>query len=165
MAENPKPEVFDLKTPDRLANMKLEDLRNFQVPDEIDFQEVFDYLRHLHDPEHPGLSLEQLRVIRLNDIFCENNIVRVLFTPTIPTCSVATIIGLTILAKLNMCLPKRFKIKVEIAPGSHEQELQVNKQLGDKERVCAALENPNLVKMIKRGLKDTSCLPSALVMF
>ena len=131
----------------------------------MDCGEVFDCLRHLHDPEHPGLSLEQLRVIRLEDIACVGEKVTVMITPTIPTCSVATIIGLTVLAKLKMCLPSRMKLTVGIAPGAHDQEKQVNKQLTDKERVSAALENPNLLKMIKRGVKDTSPLPALLQLF
>jgi metal-sulfur cluster biosynthetic enzyme len=165
MADNPKPAVFTSFSADRLDGFTLGDLTKFQGRDQIDQSDVFDYLRHLHDPEHPGLSLEQLRVIRQEDIACNDEKVSVLFTPTIPTCSVATIIGLTVLAKLKMCLPDTFKVQVGIAPGSHEQEKQVNKQLSDKERVCAALENPNLLKMIRRGVKETSPLPQALQLF
>ena len=33
---------------------------------------------------------------------------------------------------------------MQIEPGSHQSEKAVNKQLADKERVCAALENPHL---------------------
>ena len=166
MAENPRPAIFGAAVADKLTGLTFEGIRNFQDDvEDVDHEEVFDYLRHLHDPEHPGLSLEQLRVIRIEDISCSSGLASVLFTPTIPTCSVATIIGLTIQAKLKMCLPSRFKVSVGIAPGSHEQEKQVNKQLADKERVSAALENPNLLKMIKRGIKDTSRLPQALHLF
>ena len=35
----------------------------------------------------------------------------------------------------------RYKVDVAITPGAHMQETQVNKQLADKERVAAALEN------------------------
>ena len=34
-------------------------------------------------------------------------------------------------------------------------ENEINKQLNDKERVLAALENPNLLKMVNVGLKDS----------
>lgn len=37
---------------------------------------------------------------------------------------------------------------IVLAPGSHDSEAAVNKQLGDKERVAAALENPNLLEMV-----------------
>jgi len=43
-----------------------------------------------------------------------------------------------------------------LAPGSHASEAAVNKQLADKERVAAALENPNLLQMVDR------CLGSSL---
>nr|POE83746.1 protein ae7 [Quercus suber] len=39
-----------------------------------------------------------------------------------------------------------------VAPGSHASESAVNKQLNDKERVAAALENPNLVDMVDECL-------------
>ena len=56
----------------------------------------------------------------------------VLFTPTIPHCSMATLIGLAIRVKLLRSLPPRFKVDVVIAPGTHESEAAVNKQLADK---------------------------------
>lgn len=47
----------------------------------------------------------------------------------------ATLIGLSIRVKLLRALPPRFKVTVEITPGTHASELAVNKQLADKERV------------------------------
>lgn len=41
---------------------------------------------------------------------------------------------------------------IRLAPGSHASEAAVNKQLADKERVAAALENPNLLQMVDRCL-------------
>lgn len=41
---------------------------------------------------------------------------------------------------------------VQLSPGSHSTEAQVNKQLNDKERVLAALENPSLLEMVNRCL-------------
>lgn len=60
----------------------------------------------------------------------------------------ATLIGLCIRVKLLRVLPPRFKVDVCLAPGSHDSEAAVNKQLNDKERVAAALENPNLLQMV-----------------
>ena len=57
--------------------------------------------------------------------------------------SMATLIGLSIRVKLLRVLPRRMKIDISISPGSHSSELAVNKQLNDKERVAAALENAN----------------------
>ena len=44
----------------------------------------------------------------------------------------ATLIGLAIRVKLLRSLPPRFKVDVVIAPGTHESEAAVNKQLADK---------------------------------
>jgi hypothetical protein len=48
----------------------------------------------------------------------------------------------------HMC--KHYPVPLQVTPGSHSSELAVNKQLADKERVAAALENPNLVDMVNR---------------
>lgn len=44
---------------------------------------------------------------------------------------------------------------ISVTPGTHSTEDAVNKQLGDKERVAAALENPNLLNMIRQCLADS----------
>lgn len=126
---------------------------------EIDSAEVFEHIRHLNDPEHP-LTLEQLKVVQLDHVTVDNsgNEVTILFTPTIPHCSMATLIGLCIRVKLIRSLPRRFKTKVSIFPGSHEKEDSVNKQLNDKERVAAALENPHLVGVVNKCIAGTEHL-------
>ncbi|OAY77539.1 Protein AE7 [Ananas comosus] len=108
------------------------------------------------DPEHP-YSLEQLNVvtddaIEVND---EKSHVRVTFTPTVEHCSMATIIGLCLRVKLIRSLPSRYKVDIRIAPGTHATEATVNKQLNDKERVAAALENPTLLEVIEDCLSPT----------
>ena len=75
----------------------------------------------------------------------KNNTIVVYFTPTIPNCSMATLIGLMIRVKLYRSLPSRFKVDVYIEKGKHDTEEAVNRQLNDKERVLAALENSNLL--------------------
>lgn len=75
------------------------------------------------------------------------------FTPTIPHCSMATLIGLSIRVLLLRTLPARFKITVEITPGSHTSEVAINKQLADKERVAAALENNHLLEVINQCIR------------
>ena len=78
-------------------------------------------LRHINDPEHP-LTLEQLNVVSpdLISVDPETNFVRVDFTPTIPNCTMATLIGLMIRVKLHRSLPERFKVEVRIEEGKHE---------------------------------------------
>ncbi|RDA88369.1 hypothetical protein CP532_5567 [Ophiocordyceps camponoti-leonardi (nom. inval.)] len=123
------------------------------VAEPIDEQEVY-------DPEHP-VSLGQLSVINLSDISISpapalglpspNTIVRVCveITPTITHCSLATIIGLAVRVRLEQSLPPNYRVQVRCKENSHSQDEQVNKQLQDKERVAAALENDNL-----RGVLD-----------
>uniref|UniRef100_A0A7S2UKE7 MIP18 family-like domain-containing protein n=1 Tax=Attheya septentrionalis TaxID=420275 RepID=A0A7S2UKE7_9STRA len=143
--------------------------------DAIDGEEVFDIIRNIQDPEHP-LTLEQLNVVNVEHIEVRDvaltgqaassdpsgkktfSLVDVRFTPTIPHCSMATLIGLSIRVKLLRSLPSRFKVRVRINPGTHASETAVNKQLDDKERVCAALENAHLLgvvnKCIANGMKS-----------
>jgi len=129
------------------------------IQDPFDSREVFDLVRNINDPEHP-LTLEQLNVVELAkvDVDDAKNKVSVLFTPTIPHCSMATLIGLAIRVKLLRSLPPRFKVDVVIAPGTHESEAAVNKQLADKERVAAALENPNLIEVVNQCLATRSTM-------
>lgn len=114
-----------------------------------------DLIRDINDPEHP-LTLEQLHVVQEDLIKLDNehNMVEVQFTPTIPHCSMATLIGLSIRVKLLRCLPPRFKVTVIVTPGTHNAEAQVNKQLADKERVAAALENSHLINVINQCIKS-----------
>jgi len=123
------------------------------VTDEFDAREIFDIIRNIKDPEHP-LTLEELNVVDqiLIDVDNEKNRVDVKFTPTIPHCSMATLIGLSIRVQLLRALPARFKVSVEIVPGTHVSEAAVNKQLADKERVAAALENSMLLGVINQCL-------------
>merc|ERR1711962_1887332 len=89
--------------------------------------------------------------VEVND---EENWVRIKFTPTIPHCSMATLIGLSIRVKLLRSLPPRFKVDVTISPGTHASEAAVNKQLADKERVAAALENSHLLEVVNQCLTE-----------
>ncbi|KAL0449945.1 UNVERIFIED_CONTAM: protein AE7-like 1 [Sesamum latifolium] len=126
---------------------------------------------------HP-YSLEQLSVLSEESITVDEKLGRILitFTPTIQHCSMATVIGLCLREKLKDCFPPHFKVDIKVAPGSHANEesavvlillytmLQsysehvfflspaVNKQLNDKERVAAALENPNLRQLVDECL-------------
>lgn len=122
----------------------------------IDSDEVFEHIRHLNDPEHP-LTLEQLNVVSpsLIDVDDNANKCDVCFTPTIPHCSMATLIGLSIRVKLIRSLPPRFKVSVKVTPGTHASEHAVNKQLNDKERVAAALENTHLLKVVNKAIAHT----------
>ncbi|XP_011787532.1 PREDICTED: mitotic spindle-associated MMXD complex subunit MIP18 [Colobus angolensis palliatus] len=94
-----------------------------QVPDSIDAREIFDLIRSINDPEHP-LTLEELNVVEQVRVQVSDpeSTVAVAFTPTIPHCSMATLIGLSIKVKLLRSLPQRFKMDVHITPGTHASE-------------------------------------------
>ena len=66
----------------------------------------------------------------------------------------ATLIGLSIRVKLLRSLPQRFKVTVRIQPGTHASEGAINRQLNDKERVIAALENPHLLGVVNTCIKS-----------
>ncbi|KAI1193542.1 FAM96B protein [Nemania serpens] len=129
----------------------------------IDEQEIYDLISTISDPEHP-LSLGQLAVVNLPDIHITpspsaaadpDSLTQVLvkITPTITHCSLATVIGLGIRVRLERALPPNYRVDVMIKEGTHSQDDQVNKQLADKERVAAALENATLKGVLDKMLE------------
>lgn len=128
----------------------------------IDEQEVYDLVSTISDPEHP-ISLGALAVVSLPDISIRPTLpevpssllrtVTVLITPTITHCSLATVIGLGVRVRLEQSLPPRFRVDVRIKEGTHSTADEVNKQLADKERVAAALENGTLMGVIAKMLE------------
>jgi metal-sulfur cluster biosynthetic enzyme len=123
----------------------------------ISAEEIFDIIRTIEDPEHPN-SLEQLGVVSLEQVelsLAKTNEVTIRFTPTIPHCSMATLIGLCLRVKLHRSLPPaKFKVDVSIEPGTHVSEKAINKQLRDKERVRAALENKHLKGVVDKCIRN-----------
>ncbi|KQK84769.1 MIP18 family protein FAM96A-like isoform X2 [Amazona aestiva] len=85
-----------------------------------------DIIRTIRDPEKPN-TLEELEVVTENcvevqEIGEDEYLVIIRFTPTVPHCSLATLI--------------------------------VNKQINDKERVAAAMENPNLREIVEQCVTE-----------
>jgi hypothetical protein len=64
----------------------------------------------------------------------------------------ATLIGLCIRIKLMRTLSPAYDVDVFIREGGHVSEDAVNKQLNDKERVAAAVENPHLLNVVEQCL-------------
>ncbi|KAJ5753855.1 uncharacterized protein N7511_008008 [Penicillium nucicola] len=134
----------------------------------IDEQEVYahspwsDLISSISDPEHP-ISLGELAVVSLPDISIKPTLpdvpesplqtITVLITPTITHCSLATVIGLGVRVRLEQSLPSRFRMDVRIKEGTHSTGDEVNKQLADKERVAAALENGALMGVIAKMME------------
>ncbi|KAG5639533.1 hypothetical protein H0H81_000678 [Sphagnurus paluster] len=157
---NPNPTIFSTKPTVRKSDFSKQSLwidektqwnDNPDEPEPIDQDEIFDLIRSIDDPEHPN-TLEELRVVSAPQINIKGNNILVEFTPTIPHCGMSTLIGLSIRVRLLRSLPDRFKIDILLKPGSHQSEHAVNKQLNDKERVGAALENPALLETVEQCL-------------
>ncbi|XP_057520619.1 protein AE7-like isoform X1 [Amaranthus tricolor] len=148
---NANPIVYEKK--ERQSRQPSSSVGDEYAVDQIDELEIFDYIRDIKDPEHP-YSLEELKVVTEEsiEVDAKRSYVRVSFTPTVEHCSMATLIGLCLRVKLIRSLPSCYKVDIRIAPGTHATEAAVNKQLNDKERVAAALENPNLVDMVDECL-------------
>ncbi|KAF7943835.1 uncharacterized protein EAE97_005905 [Botrytis byssoidea] len=131
----------------------------------IDEQEIYDLIAPISDPEHP-LSLESLGVVKLEDVHLVSppdltnpaalSRVLVELTPTVSHCSLATVIGLGVRVRLEQALPPGYRVEVKIKKDTHSQADEVNKQLADKERVAAALENDNLMNLLRKMMK--TCL-------
>jgi len=128
----------------------LTDLRN----------QVYDLIRTINDPEKPN-TLEELNVVdeegvSVSPIDGEEDayLIRIEFIPTVPHCSLATLIGLSLRVKLERDLLQKFKLDVYIRKGSHSSENEINKQINDKERIAAAMENPNLLALVNTCLKE-----------
>ena len=154
--ENPNPTVYAVPTEVQQRTRTVVTV-DPNAPDPFDAYEIFGLIRDINDPEHP-LTLEQLRVAQESGITVDDagSYVKVEFTPTIPHCSMATLIGLCIRVKLLRSLPERFKVDIKVTPGSHASEDAVNRQLNDKERVAAALENSSLLEVVNKCLAPKS---------
>ncbi|XP_060073609.1 cytosolic iron-sulfur assembly component 2A-like [Ylistrum balloti] len=121
-------------------------------------QLIFDLIRGIEDPEKPS-NLEDLDVVNEQDVFVkkcgeEEFFVRIEFIPTVPHCSLAPLIGLCIRSKLQRSLTEKYKLDIFIKKGTHSTADEINKQINDKERIAAAMENPNLRKLVEKCLEE-----------
>lgn len=122
-------------------------------------ESVYDLLRTIKDPEKPQ-TLEQLDVVYedcveiLRQTSKGVSIIRIEFNPTVPHCSLATLIGLCIRVKLERHLVALFKLDIFIKKGAHSTEQEINKQINDKERIAAAMENPNLRELVEKCIQE-----------
>uniref|UniRef100_A0AAV2KX78 Cytosolic iron-sulfur assembly component 2A n=1 Tax=Knipowitschia caucasica TaxID=637954 RepID=A0AAV2KX78_KNICA len=135
-----------------------------------------DVIRSIRDPEKPN-TLEELEVVtekcvEVQQLGDEEFLIIIRFSPTVPHCSLATLIGLCLQVKLQRCLPFKHKLEIYISEGTHSTEedkswmrtvlserdtvfcSRVNKQINDKERVAAAMENPNLREIVEQCVTE-----------
>jgi len=155
----------------------------------VSVRAVYDTIRDIVDPEHP-YTLEQLDVVRedLVEVIPPEDmgvaeappvwsstggpsgvarrrrrpgVIKMQFTPTVPHCTMSTLIGLCIRVAVMRKLTgsdSGYKLDVRVTKGSHHQEEALNRQLNDKERVSAALEKRNLVQMVDQCLDTEGTL-------
>merc|ERR1711874_445771 len=125
--------------------------------------DIYDQIRTIRDPEKPE-NLEELSVvleecIHVYPLNGRNNkfIANIEFVPTVPHCHLATLIGLCIRTKLERNLvPGQIKLDILVKEGTHNTEQDINKQINDKERVAAAMENPDLKETVDQCIEDES---------
>ncbi|TBU03266.1 hypothetical protein CWI37_0324p0020 [Hamiltosporidium tvaerminnensis] len=86
--------------------------------------------------------------VSITDYGLPINYIDISFVPTIPHCSMAALIGLSIKRQLMKFVDEKYWIRVYIAAETHVNELALNKQLNDKDRVMAAFENEAIVDLI-----------------
>lgn len=119
---------------------------------------ILDAIGCIKDPERP-CTLEELGVINEDSVQVEENKngfnVLITWEPTAPHCSFANNIGLSMFYKIKQDLPDiNMKLEIILKEGSHLTKAEsnfhsVDKQLNDKERVAAALENSQVLEMLK----------------
>ncbi|XP_076652828.1 cytosolic iron-sulfur assembly component galla-1 [Halictus rubicundus] len=122
-------------------------------------ESIYDLLRTIKDPEKPQ-TLEQLDVVYEDCVEVSRqtprgvSIIRIEFNPTVPHCTLATLIGLCIRIKLERQLTALYKLDIFIKKGAHSTEQEINKQINDKERIAAAMENPNLKELVEKCIQE-----------
>ncbi|KEG07256.1 putative MIP18 family protein [Trypanosoma grayi] len=147
------------------------------IPDSYTAEDVFYELSTIRDPEKTSCTLADLDVVAQDRCSIDYHhhvksspaigmdsgslarvskpigIVRVVLKPTVPHCSLMSLICLCVYAKLKDTLPPwmcDWKIDIKLVDGSHLQQHELEKQVADKERVAAALENRTLSKEIAK---------------
>ncbi|XP_026540473.1 cytosolic iron-sulfur assembly component 2A [Notechis scutatus] len=84
------------------------------APEQGRAPEAYDLIRTIRDPEKPN-TLEELEVVsesgvEVAEIGPGESLITIRFTPTVPHCSLATLIGLCLRIKLQRCLPFKHKV-------------------------------------------------------
>jgi hypothetical protein len=135
---------------------------------QYDAEDIFDELRSVLDPERPSVTLAQLDVVNVSRCFvtyvpvaaaaassspCRPTAcVRVVLKPTVPHCHLMHLICLSVRVRLFETLPvsTNWKVDISIVEGSHLQRAELEKQVNDKERVAAAMENTALMAEVQK---------------
>ncbi|KAF7698516.1 MIP18 family protein galla-2 [Cucumispora dikerogammari] len=135
---------------------KIDEIESIVLPLELsntNENQIFSLIYNIRDPEHPH-TLAELSIVSPQNIikFQLDNIIhwQINITPTIPHCSLASIIGLCIIYRMKKFCKLEFNssFSVHIAPETHVNDRSITKQLLDKDRVRAAFENKHIMDII-----------------
>ncbi|CAG9325811.1 FAM96A [Blepharisma stoltei] len=116
---------------------------------------IMDAIGNIQDPELPN-TLEDLDIVAEDRIEVKatdsNYHATIVWIPTKSTCSYANNIALCMRYKLQEEYPDiNLKLDIILKEGSHVTKMEIDKQVNDKERIAAALENPDVLQMIKKS--------------
>lgn len=89
---------------------------------------ISDLIKTIKDPEKPStledllvVSEDGIKILKKRNASCSQFVI-IEFNPTVPHCSLATLIGLCIRIKLQRCLPEQIKVDIYIKKGAHDTE-------------------------------------------
>jgi len=124
-------------------------------------EEVYDIIRTIRDPELPK-SLEELDVVDPDLVWVRVDethkwvLVKVVWVPTTPSCGFAMNIALCIRTKLEREFTQReyMKLEIKVQDGKHDTGQAIDKQVNDKERALAAMENETVKAAIEDLIKE-----------
>lgn len=109
--------------------------------------EVFKALEPVMDPEHPiSITDPQMSIVTREYIEVDGDSIHVQFKPTVPYCPMGGLIGVLIRHRLESVYPDS-KVKVDLLPGSHSLEAQVNDMISNDEKYYQIIE-----QMKSRGM-------------
>ncbi|KAM3142574.1 hypothetical protein pb186bvf_005233 [Paramecium bursaria] len=116
-------------------------------------ENIYYIIYNIRDPEFPN-TLEELDVVRKEFIHVDQNKITIYWKPTVNHCAFAFQIALSIRTKLSRELLnyKDYKISILVYGDTHKQKYEIDKQVNDKERFLAALENEYLMDFINKLL-------------
>lgn len=110
--------------------------------------DVFEALAPVMDPEHPiSITDPRMGIVKEEFIEVTNSTINVQFKPTVPYCPMGGLIGILIRHKLEEVFPES-NIHVELLPGTHQLEAQVNDMISDDakyENVVRQLKERNML--------------------
>jgi len=157
LAKQPKAAAFVPTVRDEAAIEAERAALRAQIPDKENLEltlAIYETIKSIRDPEHP-YTLEQLNIINMMEIEVtdkgKKKYVTVHWSSPFPTCAYATHIGLAIMLKIQREIMGwgHLKLVLILKPGSHKQKKIIDKQLNDKERICAAQENEDLMGLLE----------------